>query len=237
MVAGWPVGLWWSGWVSGFEGFSRQSLLGICAAQAERLARYERQVTEQARVIAEQQQRLDEQATQIAALTAEVARLRRRLSRHSGNSSLPPSTDGTIPGQALPDPPAKPPAARRRGGQPGAAGRTLSWTQTPDQVIDHHPCGACGGCGADLADAIPDGVVRAGQVTDVPLLAPTVTAPCVYGPNLRALATYLLVTHAIPVNRVRAVLADVVGAAVSPGFVHGLLRATATRLADPVEAI
>jgi uncharacterized coiled-coil protein SlyX len=249
--------------VTGFEGFSRQTLLGICQAQAELLVKYEQRIAEQDRMIAQQQQRLDEQAVQLTQLRDQVARLERRLSRHSGNSSLPPSTDGAIPGREVPAPPAKPPAARRRGGQRGATGKTLAWTPSPNEVLDHRPSGACGGCGADLAGAVPAGVVRAGQVTDVPLLIPTVTehrvhaavcgcgrrvvadtpaviaddTPCVYGPNLRALAVYLMVVHAVPVGRVVDICSDVAGTSVSPGFAHGLLKSTAARLAEPEQRI
>jgi transposase len=234
--------------VSGFDGLSRQQLVAICQAQADVLGQQSRQLAEQAR--------------QLAQLRDEVARLQRRLSRNSGNSSMPPSSDGTLPGVPVPEPAPKPAAGRRRGRQPGAPGAALSWT-TPDRVVDHRPGGACGGCGADLDDAAQAGVERACQVTDVPLLTTTVTehrmlavrcrcgrrtvaappaeaaadAACVYGPNLRALAVYLLVAHAVPVQRVCQLIADVTGARPSSGFVHGVLARTATRLADATQAI
>jgi hypothetical protein len=119
------------------------------------------------------------------------------------------------------------------------------------------------GCGADLDDAVAAGVVRACQVTDVPLLSTSVTehrmhavrcrcgrrvvapapaeaggdAACVYGPNLRALAVYLLVVHAVPVERVCQVITDVTGARPSAGFVHGMLARTAAGLAAATQAI
>jgi hypothetical protein len=234
---------------------SRQQLLAVCHAQAEMLARLEQRLTDALAAVAGQAERITE-------LEGQVAQLQRRLSRNSGNSSMPPSSDGQVPGASLPPAAARPAAARRRGRQPGAPGAALSWT-TPDRVVDHRPGGACVGCRRDLATATGAGMVRACQVTDVPLLTTTVTehrmhavvcrcgrrtvadppaeatadAACVYGPNLRALAVYLLVVHAIPVQRVGQVITDVTGAAPSDGFVHGMLAATARRLAAATRAI
>jgi hypothetical protein len=235
---------------------SRQQLIATCHAQVQMLARLEQRLTQAQEVAAAQ-------AEQIGRLQAEVARLRRRLSRNSGNSSMPPSSDGALPGAPLPEPGPTPAATRRRGRQPGAPGSALSWTSTPDHCVDHRPAGACAGCGADLAAAADAGLVRACQVTDVPLLTTTVTehrmhavvcgcgrrtaaepppvaaadAACVYGPNLRALAVYLLVAHAVPVQRVTQLITDVTGAAPSDGFVHGMLARTAARLGTATQAI
>ena len=55
------------------------------------------------------------------------------------------------------------------GKQPGAGGSALFQISDPDEVIDHLPV-ACGGCGSDLADARPAGVVRR-QVHDIPASA------------------------------------------------------------------
>ena len=220
------------------------------------LARLEQRLADALAVAAGQEQR-------IAELEGQVAQLQRRLSRNSGNSSMPPSSDGVLPGVAVPEPAPKRVAGRRRGRQPGAPGAALSWTAAPDRVVDHRPDGGCGGCGAGLGDAVQVGVDRACQVTDVPLLTSTVTehrmhavrcrcgrrtvaaapaeadadTPCVYGPNLRALAVYLLVVHAVPVQRVGRLITDVTGARPSDGFVHSMLTATATRLVDATQAI
>ena len=108
---------------------------------------------------------IESQSRMIEELRAEVAELKRRLGRNSGNSSQPPSADG----------PATPPsrATRRRSGrnpgkQPGAGGSALFQTSSPDEIIDHVPA-ACGGCGSDLAGAAPAGVVRR-QVHDIPII-------------------------------------------------------------------
>ena len=97
----------------------------------------------------------------------QIARLERIISRNSGNSSMPPSTDDQ-PGKKPPKP--KPAGARKRrpGKQPGAAGAFLAWNDHPDQARDLFPEGSCGCCGADLALARDLGVRYSHQVTDLP---------------------------------------------------------------------
>src|SRR5512143_636107 len=108
-------------------------------------------------------------ARTLAGLRAEVAELKRRLGRNSGNSSQPPSADGPAASRSG--------AARRRSGrrpgkQPGAGGSVLFQTSDPDEVVDHLP-GACGSCGNDLTGASPAGVVRR-QVHDIASITPLV---------------------------------------------------------------
>jgi transposase len=214
--------------VSGVEP-SREELLALVAAQA--------------RVIEQQAQRIEQ-------LEALVAELQRRLGQNSRNSSKPPSSDG----------PAKPArrsssgSGRSPGKQPGAPGVSLARCAEPDVVIDHVPQ-ACRGCGQDLAAATKTGVVVR-QVVDLPQIsvsttehrmhkrrcscgvvttatAPSeATAPVVYGPNLRALAVYLLVFQHVPVERTAMLLADVCDAPVSTGWVCRTLAQTADALAD-----
>ena len=187
-------------------------------------------------VVAEQATLIQTLTEQVQALTAQVAELTRLLGQNSGNSSLPPSTDrGRGPSRPRRG------SNRKPGKQPGAPGSTLEIVTDPDEVIDHLP-GACGGCGADLGDAAPAGVVVR-QVRDVPLAevrvvehrlhrracrcgkvstaaAPAgVHGPAVYGPNLRAVAVYLVVYQHVPVERAAQLIADLTGAAPSTGWV------------------
>jgi transposase/uncharacterized coiled-coil protein SlyX len=222
--------------VSGSEQPSREELLAL--------------VEQQARVIGELTARITTQDQRIA-------ELERQLGRNSGNSSQPPSADG----------PATPPSratrrrsARRPGKQPGAGGSALFQIGNPDEVIDHVP-DACGGCGQDLRAAVAAGVVRR-QVHDVPTITPVVVehrlhrrrccgcgttttaaapagvnAAAVYGPNLRALAAYLLVFQHIPVARTQALIADLTGARPSTGWVSSVLTTVADVLADTEKLI
>ena len=104
---------------------------------------------------------------QLAEQAEQIARLERLISRNSGNSSMPPSSDGQ-PGR-------KPPQRRQRQGgkkrrpgkQPGAPGAYLPWNDHPDDTIPHFPEGTCG-CGRNLARARDLGVRYSHQVTDLP---------------------------------------------------------------------
>jgi transposase len=59
-----------------------------------------------------------------------------------------------------------------------------------------------------------------------------VSAPVDYGPNLRALAVYLVVYQHVPVERAAQLIADVTGAGCSTGRISGVLAATGEALAD-----
>jgi hypothetical protein len=163
-------------------------------------------------LVREQATLLEDQAGELLQLRAQVQRLKRLTSRNSGNSSMPPSTDD-LPGRKKPAPKTKPDAggAKRKPGQ--AARRREHEPAVVDDadVVEHRPGGECE-CGADLAEAPDEGVERACQVTDVPLVTARTTehrmhrvrcgcgrehvaaAPVqagtantrVYGPNLRA---------------------------------------------------
>ena len=221
-----------------------------CAARDEQIAALEAE--------------LREQADETAELRARVARLERALSRNSGNSSMPPSGDDA-PGRKPPRKERR--AAqreaerkRKRGKQPGAPGSAMSWAE-PDDTRDHFPAGTCA-CGADLAGAADLGVGRSYQQLEIPrpsaqriqydlhlgacgcgrehLAArpPGVPdTPLSIGPDLRALAVYLVVFQHVPVERCQVLLADVAGAPVSAGFIHSCLRKAAALAADVVRLI
>ena len=197
---------------------------------------------------------VDAQARQIELLTARVAELERRLGRNSRNSSQPPSTDGPAPARST-----RRRSGRKPGKQPGTGGATLGLVADPDEIIDHVP-DACGGCGTDLADAAGAGVVRR-QVHDIPRIAPRVVehrlhrrrcgcgqvtgaaaptgvnAPASYGPNVRALAAYLVVYQHLPIARAAQLIADVTGARPSTGWISSVLPALADLLADVTKLI
>src|SRR5262245_32953421 len=95
------------------------------------------------------------QAEQIAALTARVADLERRLGLDSSNSGKPPSSDlfkKPSRVRSLREPSGKP-----AGGQKGHPGETLRQAQRPDAIIDHYPQ-SCIRCGAALTAAMSTGV-------------------------------------------------------------------------------
>ena len=90
---------------------------------------------------------VEEKDAQIAALTAQnaelaerVARLERLVSRNSGNSSMPPSTDD-LPGKEPPERRARRGGGRKPGKQPGAPGAYLAWREHTDKTKDVFPAG------------------------------------------------------------------------------------------------
>ena len=193
---------------------------------------------------------IEQQAQRIEQLEALVVELQRRLGQNSRNSSKPPSSDGPV----KPARRAASGSGRSPGKQPGAPGAGLSRVADLDVVIDHLPQ-ACRAYGQGLAAAAEAGMVVR-QVVDIPQIttcttehrmykrrcgcgvvttatAPReATGPVVYGPNLRALAVYLLVFQHVPVERTAMLLADVCGAPVSTGWVCRTLARMADALAD-----
>jgi transposase len=194
-------------------------------------------------------------------LRAEVTELRRRLGRNSRNSSMPPSADD-LPGRVAPRRERRNiGGGRKRGKQPGAPGAAMSWAE-PDDIVDHRPAGACGGCGADLTGAVDLGVARSFQQLEVPLITArriqhdlhqarcrcglvhvaarpegVPDSAVSIGPDLRALAVYLVVFQHVPIERCALLIADVTGAQVSAGFVHSCLAKAAGVVADVIKLI
>jgi transposase len=183
--------------------------------------------------------------------------------RHSRNSSKPPSSDTLTQRAAYKEcrdqrrktGPKKRGSqeGRRPGKQPGAQGRHLQPVGVPDQTVVHIPS-SCSGCGAPLDDAPTDAVTRR-QVFDVPpprivvtehvaeqrccpdcgilTTAPfpaEATAPACWGPQVRALAVYLLDRQHLPVERTAELFEDVLGAPVSTGWLNGLPHEAAAAL-------
>jgi len=199
---------------------------------------------------------------QLAEQAEKIARLERLISRNSGNSSMPPSTDD-LPGKKPPE--RKPPrgGGRRPGKQPGAPGMYLAWHDHPDDTIPHFPEGTCA-CGADLAGAGDLGIRYSHQVTDLPEAraqtiqhdrhevrcacgrihvadAPPEAAGApgtvTYGLNFQAWCVFLMVMHHVPVERCADIIESMSGTRPSDGWVHGLLARAAKAAAAAGKAI
>ena len=196
-----------------------------------------------------------------AELEERVARLERLLSRNSGNSSMPPSTDD-LPGKKPPERKARRVGGRRPGKQPGAPGAYLAWQDRPDKTEDVFPEGRCE-CGADLAGAADLGVRYSHQVTDLPEARavtiqydrhaagcscgrvhvadapPQAGAPgtVTYGLNFQAWCVFLMVMHHVPVERCADIIESMSGTRPSDGWVHSLLERAARAVAAANRAI
>jgi transposase len=191
------------------------------------------------------------------ALRDRVAFLEAELAKDSSNSSKPPSSDPVGPRKKRAERRAEQREAtkankRNQGKQPGAPGAHLQ-RRRPDRIVEHQPR-ACSCCGADLTDAVVVGShVR--QVIDLPAIAAVVTdhvmvrrrcgcgtessgewpaeakAPVCWGPEVRSFAVYLLVRQHLPVERCAELLADLLDAPVSTGWLIGVQAQAATNLA------
>ena len=195
--------------------------------------------------------RNEELAGEVADLRERLARLERLVSRNSGNSSMPPSSDD-LPGRKAPGQRKRGGTGKRPGKQPGAPGAHLAWRDAPDDTRPLFPAGPCE-CGRDLEDAADLGVSGSRQVVEMPLAAAKVVqydshavacacgrvheaAPpadageagtVTWGLNARALAVFLMVIHHVPVERCAGILESLSGIRPSDGFVHALLSRAA----------
>lgn len=173
-------------------------------------------------------------------LADQVAALKHAAAQDSNTSSKPPSTDPIKPRKKRAERRAEQREAKRaQGKQAGAKGAHLA-RRNPDHTRDYEPC-SCRSCGADLAGAPVVGEVRR-QVIDLPEVTPVVTdhvayrcrctcgaetladlppearAPVCWGPEVRALAIYLLDRQHLPVERCAELLAVLLDAPVSTGW-------------------
>jgi transposase len=202
------------------------------------------------------QAQIEAQQQQMAVLSARVQELEARLSKDSHNSSKPPSSD----------PPGKKPVSLRpktgkpSGGQKGHPGTTLSFSETPDQIIWHCPT-VCIACGYSLAEVAVTGEEHR-QVWDLPPLRFLVTehrvAQCVcphcqtknqaafpkivsqsvqYGAGVLALGVYLLHYQLLPYARTRQLFRDLFGHAPSEGTLATALTTCHNTLSEVETAI
>ena len=167
------------------------------------------------------------------ALGDRVARLEAQLKADSSTTGKPPSSDPIGPRRKRAERRAEARAEKRRAGkQPGAPGANLA-RREPDVTAEHKPV-CCEACGADLAGAQVVGE-QVRQVIDLPPVVPVVTdhiayrlrcrcgaetiaefphearAPVCFGPEVRALATYLLGRQHLPIERTAELLEDLLG--------------------------
>lgn len=199
----------------------------------------------------------EELAVLVVELRAEIVELKARLSANSRNSSRPSSSDGLS--KPAVDPKKRSlrrSSGRKQGGQEGHGGARLDRVAVPDASVEHPP-ERCEECGADLAGAQSVAGGESRQVFDVPQqralsviehvatlrrcdcghvscgeFPSAVAAPTQYGPGVRALGVYLHVFQHLPYDRACQTLADLVGAAVSPGALSDWVTAAAEGLCD-----
>lgn len=197
---------------------------------------------------------LEERDAVIAALLVRIAELERRVGMDSGNSLMPPGSDGPAARARRAKQCSRKPSQRKRGGQPGHAGRALERVAHPDCIEVLAP-DQCVGCGASLADRAGRIASRV-QVFDTPPVKLKVTeyrmlavpcpdcamvtrasapagahGPCCYGPNVTAATALLACNGHVSIERAADLMGVLLGASVSTGFAGGLVRRLAAVLA------
>jgi transposase len=196
---------------------------------------------------------------QLAQALERVAQLEAQLALNSHNSSKPPSSDAFV----------RPPknrslrkaSGKKPGAQSGHEGHTLSWNETPDQIVNHLP-EQCGECHTELGEVA---VVRwqNHQVLDLPQVLKLTTtehraalkecpqchklnqAPLPqeaaryvqYGPQLRALAVYLSQVQLLPYERTCEVINELFSLKLSQGSLTRMIEECYDHLEKPEEVI
>lgn len=196
----------------------------------------------------------------IARLNERIAELERRLGLDSNNSSKPPSSDG-LKKQPSRTQSLREKSGKKSGGQPGHEGTTLRQVEKPDK-IHQHKTACCPNCACNLSEVSITGVCKR-QVFDVPLIQkPIVTehqfeikqcphcqkkvmakidgiaeTPVQYGPNVKALITYLHVYNLVPIDRITQIIDDCYGIQMSESTVIAIIESCATNVGPVVEQI
>jgi transposase len=190
---------------------------------------------------------------QVTALLARVQELEACAAKDSRNSGKPPSSDGLQRRTKS----LRRKSGKKPGGQLGHRGETLHLVATPDAVVEHRAA-VCTACQAEL-DKAPVVARERRQVQEMPAVRLLVTehqalhlrcprcqavnvgtfpseAPsrAQYGPQLRALAVYLVEEQLVPLGRAQQLLRDLVGVRLGRGTLVRWIQQASALLA-PVE--
>lgn len=194
---------------------------------------------------------------QIVKLEARVKELEDRLSKNSGNSSRPPSSDT----YNKPSPKSRRARGKRKpGGQHGHKGATLRQVEKPDDTINIFP-DDCRNCGKSLKKMAACGY-EARQVFDIPPIKIEVTeyrlhrkccrscqqmtagmapesvlCPVQYGAQIKSLMVYMNQYQLMPYARLKEFFMDVIGHPLSMGSLFNANREMYDCLEEPEKKI
>lgn len=168
--------------------------------------------------------------------------------KHSGNSSLPPSSD-----QNTKHYPKREKSGKKPGGQPGHKGHTRTLCENPDEIIELYP-NKCEHCGNDQFIK-KENILEQRQIVDIPEIKPYVTeyqlkagqctkcgqrsigkfpeniAPNVQiGEKSKALSGYLNVHAHMSNKKIAQFFADILGFDISKGTINNKINELAEDL-------
>jgi transposase len=193
---------------------------------------------------------------ELSAQEARISQLEETTKRHSGNSSMPPSSDK--PWRSPKKRSLREKTDKAKGGQPGHQGRGGKLSDTPDDIVEFS-ASCCPHCTHDLREvAISETQIK--QLVDIPPIKPVVTqyelhtkccpncnarvkadaSACPiyhqmeFGPRLKAFCVYLSSYQLLPCQRTTELLWGVLGTSVSTGSLDNF-RKLAARLLLPFE--
>jgi transposase len=160
-----------------------------------------------------------------------------KISKNSGNSSVPPSRD---PNRQRRE---RKKSKNQSGGQPGHKGSNLARVANPDAVVDHKPKGKCK-CGKNIAD-LRMNLHSSRQIFEIEILKKAiehrlfqtvctcgeshcasypagVNAPAQYGASVQAIVAYLSKYQLIPYERIQELMTEIFSCPLSEGTVDNI---------------
>ena len=214
----------------------------------------EKKVDELIKILSAKDQENEKLTDEVAALRDQRDKFKAMLSKDSGNSSKPPSTDGFRKAKASS---LRQKSGKKPGGQLGHPGHTIQFFQNPSKIIEKRPKTICS-CG---------GVVQCGdeytpkQVVDIKVVVDVVGVysgqceccskvyygefseefinPVQYGSNVKTLIALLTGYGNVPVNKTVDILNGISGGGLnlSEGTVVNFQKNLAEKIQQPLEII
>lgn len=192
----------------------------------------------------------------IAQQSQRIQSLEDQLSKNSGNSGKPPSSDGLKKKPRS----LREKGKRKSGGQKGHKGHTLEMVTHPDHSVSH-ALTTCPHCQTDVSKVSAERIEKR-QVFDLPQVQLEVTehqgevktCPCCgekakssfpegvdhavqYGTRIKAQAVYLNTYQLLPLARIRELFGDFYGHAPSEALIVGALEQAQEQIQPTLDAI
>lgn len=224
----------------------------LFAKMDNKISDLERTVSEQGAEIGRLNRLVDKKDGIISRLNSKVVSLESRLAKYEGpsqdshNSNTPPSKEPLKSEIVRRTKSLREKSSRHTGGQKGHKGFTIEMDSEPDFIEKHQAPLFCECCGMPLDDVEAE-CCGTYQVVDIPRYRPLTTTHLVYGrkcqcghvtkgekpkecgkyvtygPNIRALVSFLSEGHFIPYKRLCEILRDVFGVNISQGSIKNIL--------------